>query len=66
MTVFIALKENSNLSQVLGVFSNEISAIDCCLRQPTFTHQNWQVDSCDSCWHNGHGLYVKVVKYAVQ
>jgi len=65
VTVYVALKENSNSSQILGIFSNETSAVSCCLKQPTFTRQTWQEDSCDS-WHNGHGLYVKVVKYSVQ
>ena len=65
MTVYVALKGNSNSSQILGIFSNETSAVSCCLKQPTFTRQSWKEDSGVS-WHNGHGLYVKVVKYSVQ
>ena len=64
MIVYIALKDNNSSSKILGVFSSKDSAMNCCLRQSTYTRQPWQKNDVD-CWENGHGLYVRVVEYKV-
>jgi hypothetical protein len=65
MIVYVALKQNAASSHILGIFSSKNSAVACCLKQPTYTRQTWQEDQEDA-WHNGHGMYVKVVNYSVQ
>jgi hypothetical protein len=67
MMVYIALREDkSQRSEILGVFSNKNLAVKCCTIQPTFTRQTWEKLHDLDCWHNGHGLYVKIVEHVVQ
>lgn len=64
MMVYIAIRgDHKNLSEILGAYSNEESAVARCMKQPTYTRQAWIRDDSTDSWHNGHGMYVKVVKY---
>lgn len=64
MTVYVAMLIDKNSSEILGVFSSREKAVDCCLKQPSFTRQSWRYDDSNS-WCNGHGLYVKIVEFNV-
>jgi hypothetical protein len=66
MNVYISMKEFNNKSfEILGVFAEKSSAIECCLNQSTFSYQEWEQED-DSTWTNGSGLRVKVSKYCLQ
>lgn len=54
------LYQKYQLMKFLGVFSTEEKAIDCCLKEPTRTRQNWCKDA-ENTWHNGAGLMTKVI-----
>lgn len=61
MNVYIALKESNGKSfEILGVFTEKSSAIECCLNQSTFSYQEWEQED-DSTWTNGSGLRVKIL-----
>jgi len=67
MMIYIAMREDSHKrSEVLGAFSREEIAVLHCMKQPTYTYQNWIRDEKFDRWHNGHGLYIKVVKYELR
>lgn len=68
MTVYVAMQGNyQSPLEILGIFEKKQSAIECCLAQPTRTRSSWQFDSAsENCWHNGHGLFVKISEYDVR
>lgn len=65
MMVHIAVRgDNRNMSEILGAFADREAAISHCKKQPTYTRQDWQEDG--DVWHNGHGLYVRVISCEVK
>ena len=67
MKVYVAVREDYRMSsKILGVFLSKESAINKCLEQPTYTRTPWETDfDLVDCWHNGCGLYVKVISHEV-
>lgn len=68
MNVYVAMRgDHRSPLEILGIFSTKQSASNCCLSQPTLTRLPWRrTDGDEERWHNGHGLYVKVISYEVQ
>jgi len=66
MIVYIAIRGDKNSSEILGAYSTEQSAADRCMMYPTYTRQVWSRDDSADLWHNGHGLYVKIVRRELQ
>jgi len=61
------LQKNNNDVKILGVYSTEEKAINRCLKEPCFSHQGWRKESIEkNHWHNGYGLYTKVLESAIE
>jgi len=68
MKVYVSIRGNDwSPLEILGVFIEKQSAVDCCLAQPTFTRDAWRLtEDEEEYWHNGHGLFVKVAEHYVR
>ena len=64
--VYLALLIKSENLNILGIYSNEKSAIDRCMLEHSYSRLGWvQNDDEKLCWNNGFGLRVKVQEHSI-
>jgi len=58
MKVYVSIRGNDwSPLEILSVFVEKQSVVDCCLSQSTFTRDTWRLmEGEEEYWHNGHGL----------
>lgn len=68
MKIYVAVRGlRRELYQILGAFSSIVDAERRCKQQPTYARRAWErFDEEPYTWHNGCGLYVKILEFDLQ
>jgi hypothetical protein len=68
MKIYVVVRgEGRKLYQILGAYARIDDAERCCKQQPTIARRPWErFDEEPHTWHNGCGLYVKILEFDLQ